>query len=455
VALGPRFEKPLIRSFVRRRLTTSLVRSLGTASFLCLCFCLEGWAARAADYTLGPDDQLQISVFDLRAGTGQPYQWTAFNNPFRVDGSGRLALPLIGDVPVSGMATSELAGIIADKLQEKVGLAAKPSASVQIVKYRSFYLLGSVDKPGAYEYRPGLTVLQAVSIGGGLSRPATDALLGFEREAVSDEGDLRLLRIDRLALLIRQARLDAEISNATSISLPHDVQAQLGDKDVARLVNEEQMLFDARSYSLKSQTDTLQETKVLLQHQLDSLKAKDANLERQLGIIKQELNQVSGLVSKGLAVLPRQLEIEQNEAQFESGRLDVEMAALRAQQDLSTADRNILELNNTGRNQALQEATEVRNHLAEAEEKIKTAQSMLVQAEVRAPMTIRSAAGALLNPNYTISRNSNGSSITLTAQETDLVEPGDVVRVEPTKMPTASLPAGSTSENASAAASVN
>ena len=151
----------------------------------------------------------------------------------------------------------------------------------------------------------------------------------------------------------------------------------------------------------------------------------------QLEIIKSELDQVTGLVSKGLAVLPRQLAIQQNTAQFEGDRLDVQLATLRAQQDLSKADRDILELGNTRRNEALQEATEVRSRLAEIAEKMTTAQRLVVQAEVRAPIAIASDAGAAARPIYSIVRRTNGVEDTRRALQGDLVEPGDVVRVEP------------------------
>src|SRR3546814_5539232 len=42
-----------------------------------------------------------------------------------------------------------------------------PSVNVQVTKYRPFYSMGEVAKPGEYPYRPGMTVLTAVSTAGG------------------------------------------------------------------------------------------------------------------------------------------------------------------------------------------------------------------------------------------------------------------------------------------------
>jgi hypothetical protein len=150
------------------------------------------------------------------------------------------------------------------------------------------------------------------------------------------------------------------------------------------------------------------------------------------------------------------LEIERNQAQFETGRIDVQLAVLRTQQDLATTERSILELNNTSRNQALQQATEVRSQLSEMEDKIRTTQSLIAEAEIRAPMSLQNAADTLLKPNYTVTRLVGGTEVTQPAQETDLVEPNDVIRVEPVKSLKSPLHLSTTNDNtATGARSVN
>ena len=108
---------------------------------------LFGASARAEtpDYRLGPQDQLQVRVYDLRTGTGEAHEWTAFEGEFTVGASGKVALPLVGELQASEITTSALAAAIAEKLQAKVGLATRPDASVEVKKYRPFYVLGSVD----------------------------------------------------------------------------------------------------------------------------------------------------------------------------------------------------------------------------------------------------------------------------------------------------------------------
>ncbi|MDR3494222.1 MAG: polysaccharide biosynthesis/export family protein [Ancalomicrobiaceae bacterium] len=386
-------------------------------------------------YTLGAGDHLEVKVSDFRAGTGEAYQWTAFNGgtaEYIVGPSGWLSLPVVGELNVDGKTTADLEDVIATKLQAKAGLTAKPDASVQIVKFRPFYVVGGVDKPGEYDYRPGLTVLQAVGIAGGLQRVTNDALLGLMRDALASRGDLRVLVADRLALMARQARLDAEMAGKSTIDFPADLTSKSSDPNVARMLREEQMIFTARQEGVQTQVAALEQNKTYLHNEIDSLKQKNITTDKQLEATRKELSLIAGLVSKGLSVAPRQLELEQNIAQIENNQTDVQVAIVRANEDIAKTDRDIAALKTTQRNDILQEASDVRVKLAETIEKIQTSQTLVQQAEVRAPMMTVANTEAYDKPRYSLARRTNdGRSVTLAAEESDLVQPGDVVRVTP------------------------
>lgn len=387
------------------------------------------------DYRLGPQDKLEIRVHDVRTGTGEAHQWAAFNGEFLVDAVGNVSLPLLGEMPAGGGTTADLARSVATRVREKVGLAQLPQASVQVIKYRPFYIMGAVERPGEYDYRPGLTVLQAASIAGGMVRPRDGSLLGFERDALAQRGDLRVLAAERQALAIRQARLDAEIAEASSVTFPPDAGANATGLDVARAVREERLLFEARRADLKAQLEALGSARSLLNQELASLDAKDEALARQAEILQKELAQVSGLVTKGLAVAPRQLAVEQSVAAYESSRIDAQVARLRARQDLTRTERDILDLRARRRNEALTEAAEVRGKLATITERAATAARLVYQAETRSPLAVMDMA-AEHQPAYLLTHRGEAGARTRTVEEDGAVEPGDVLRVLlPTRPP--------------------
>ena len=400
---------------------------LGTSLFSAPALAL-GTDAGAGDYRLGPQDKLEIRVHDVRTGTGEAHQWAAFNGEFSVDATGQVSLPLLGEMPAGGGTTADLARSVAARVQERVGLAQLPQASVQVIKYRPFYIMGAVERPGEYDYRPGLTVLQAASIAGGMMRPRDGSLLGFEREALAQRGDLRVLAAERQALTIRQARLDAEVADATGITFPASATTDATGLDAVRAVREERLLFEARRADLKAQLEALGNAKGLLTQELASLDAKDEALGRQIEILQRELSQVAGLVTKGLAVAPRQFAVEQSVAAYESSRIDVQVARLRARQDLTRSERDALDLRARRRNEALTEAAEVRGKLAAVTERLATASRLVYQAEVRSPLATTDMA-ADRQPAYVLTHRADGVARTRSVGEGDPVEPGDVLRV--------------------------
>jgi protein involved in polysaccharide export with SLBB domain len=399
--------------------------------------CLAHFPARATEvYRLGPGDHVEVKVSDFRSATGEAYQWTAFNSAtateFIVAPDGRLSLPVVGELEAAGKTTADLERSIADKLQTKAGLTTKPDAAVQIVKFRPFYVVGIVDKPGEYDYRPGLTVLQAVGIAGGLERTTTDALLGFIKDTLISRGDVRVLAADLISLRARQARLDAETAEKDTIAFPNDLLAKSDDPDVARAMREEQILFDAQRTGLANQVATIEKNKAFLHNEIASLGQKSDTIAAQLAAMRKELDLISGLVSKGLTAAPRQLELEQNLAQIQNNQLDVQVAIVRANEDISKSDRDILELQTKSRNDELTEAADVRVKLAETMEKMQTSQALVRQAEVRAPMETMTNVEGYGKPIYVLSRRDDkGQAQELTVQESELVQPGDVVRALP------------------------
>ncbi|GJE13979.1 MULTISPECIES: polysaccharide biosynthesis/export family protein [Methylobacterium] len=387
-------------------------------------------AAAEEAYHLGPLDQLQVKVSDLRAGTGEAYQWQAFNGDFTVGASGQVSLPVVGEIMASGRTTSDIAAEIAERLKVKAGLATKPDASVQIVKFRPFYVTGSVEKPGGYEYRPNLTVLQGVSLAGGIQRVPTDVLLQFVRDAVQSRGEIKQLAATRVALIARQARLDAEIKEAP-LTFPAELESRSKSPEIARILREERLALDTRRTSLTAQIANLKQNKDFLTEQIASLATKDSTTAEQLEIMKTELARVTGLVNRGLSAMPRQVETSQTIATLEANRLDTQIAVIRARQDISKADRDILDLKDQRRNAALQELAETRIRLNETSAKLEAARNLLYQAEIRSPATVVANAEAYTKPEYTILRRRDGKSEQIQADENDLLQPGDVVRVQP------------------------
>ena len=85
----------------------------------------------------------------------------------RIDGNGNIHLPLVGSVHVAGLTV----GQVQDKLRQAFArYLTQPWVVVEIAKYQSepLYLLGQFRNAGTYYMDRPLTLLQGISLGGGL-----------------------------------------------------------------------------------------------------------------------------------------------------------------------------------------------------------------------------------------------------------------------------------------------
>ena len=110
------------------------------------------------DYVLGPGDGLSI---DLWGGVSQRLTRT-------VDRSGRIMLPEVGPVLVSGRPLGDVQQAVQQALRTQF---QEVSADVSVSKFRTVrvYLVGEVVEPGAYDISALSTPLNALFAAGGIT----------------------------------------------------------------------------------------------------------------------------------------------------------------------------------------------------------------------------------------------------------------------------------------------
>ena len=80
---------------------------------------------------------------------------------------GTVTIPMAGEVQAEGETTKTLAARIAAQLE--AAYIISQGVDVEIVQYPPIYVIGQVAKPGLYDYRPRLTVRQAMALAGGVN----------------------------------------------------------------------------------------------------------------------------------------------------------------------------------------------------------------------------------------------------------------------------------------------
>jgi protein involved in polysaccharide export with SLBB domain len=377
--------------------------------------------ALSAEYLLGPQDKLRVKVVEWRAGKAEYYEWIPFGAEYTVNPEGRVSLPMIGEITAEGRTSRQLALAITAELYKRTGLMDAQEAAVEIVQYRPFYVLGDVDRPGEFSFRPGLTVLQAVGVAGGLHRPSEAGT----RERINAAGSFVAARLELRRTYVRRARLEAELAEQDVITLPPELA---NEKDVSSLLAEEATILTTRRDALQSQLTAFSELRSLYEKEIASLESKRSTQEKQVALAQRELKTVGSLVEKGLAVTSREFALERVTADLQSAMLDVDTALVRAREEMRKAERDATDLVKDRRAKASSELREAKANIEQLINRMTTSETLIAEAVPAPRITPQGTVGKSLS--YFVQRRKDGVMATLSADEGTIVQPGDVVRVE-------------------------
>lgn len=147
----------------------------------------DGGVRLVPEYRLGPADKVRVNVFGEEALTGE----------FLVGGSGKISLPLIGEVQAAGLTIAQFQEEIAQALRQ--GYINEPRVSAEVLNYRPFYILGEVNKPGEYPYTNNLTVLNAVATAEGFTYRADTRRVFIKRADGAGEQEFPLTTATQVA----------------------------------------------------------------------------------------------------------------------------------------------------------------------------------------------------------------------------------------------------------------
>lgn len=129
--------------------------------------------ADSANHRLVPGDSIEVRVF----------QEPELDAKVTLSKDGRAALPLVGEVALSRLTTTQAASAIAERY--KKGYLKNPKVTVAIADYarQRFTILGAVTKPGSYFFPTGetLTLLQVIGMAGGYTRAANPSKVTVQR----------------------------------------------------------------------------------------------------------------------------------------------------------------------------------------------------------------------------------------------------------------------------------
>ncbi|MGD0008659.1 MAG: polysaccharide biosynthesis/export family protein [Terriglobia bacterium] len=160
------------------------------------------------DYIIGPSDVLAINV----------WKDTELSRTVPVRPDGKISLPLIGELQVSGLTPLKVQRMVAERLKEYIS-NPEVAVIVQQMKSRTYAILGKIAKPGSYELGKPTTVLEAIAIAGGFLDFAKVSKIHIIRPM--DKGSPETLHFDyKKVIKGRNPEQNVELKSGDTIIVP-------------------------------------------------------------------------------------------------------------------------------------------------------------------------------------------------------------------------------------------
>jgi len=119
---------------------------------------MQGVASEA--YVLGPEDVITILVQDVPEVSGD----------YLVRLDGKISFPMIGEVEVAGKTAGELREYL-DKALSAQLRDPRVTVNIRQMRLNRIYILGAVQRPYVYDFRPGWRLTELIADAGGLAVP--------------------------------------------------------------------------------------------------------------------------------------------------------------------------------------------------------------------------------------------------------------------------------------------
>ena len=198
---------------------------------------------------------------------------------------------------------------------------------------------------------------------------------------------LDVLRNDYDSLIAQRARLEAEITGASSINFPPELLARRSEPRIARLITDQQTQFQAGLGVYRAQTGVLDQRVAQMRNRIEGLTAQADAVNRQSGLIGDELSGVRSLYDQGYAPKSRMLALERSAAEL-AGARGARMSDIAGSQEAIGETRiQAAQLKQQRVALAADQLRQTQTQLADITPRLRAAEAVMERTTVRAPVS--------------------------------------------------------------------
>jgi polysaccharide export outer membrane protein len=163
----------------------------------------------AADYRIGPDDLIQITIYNIPEQDARATPRTVI---LRVSQQGMIVVPLIGEVKVKDMTTGDVERELRKSYAKYI---RSPQVGVMITEYRQrVSVMGAVQKPGVFELMGPKSVIDMLALAGGVTERAGNQVHVYRQD---NQGGRQSIVID-LMVLANNASVTADEKSGLALN---------------------------------------------------------------------------------------------------------------------------------------------------------------------------------------------------------------------------------------------
>jgi polysaccharide export outer membrane protein len=215
IACGPVSQNPAVVANLANRSAGTFESSTSTTDMnrnIAAAAMIQG-SSSASDYQIGPEDLLEITLFNIPEIYGmERQQMTPRLTTVRVSQQGLISLPVLGAISVKGLTVAALEQRLRQAYDKYIH---NPQVGVSIKEFRQrASVIGAVQKPGVIELTGPKTVIEALAMAGGVTEKA-GSQVHIYRQGLNG----RETHVIDLAVLANSTGL-INANNAESINMP-------------------------------------------------------------------------------------------------------------------------------------------------------------------------------------------------------------------------------------------
>jgi polysaccharide biosynthesis/export protein ExoF len=358
---------------------------------------------------------------------------------YTVQGDGTISVPLLGSIPVTNRSAQQVHADLVKIFEQLLG--RKGLVNILSLERSPIYVLGPVKNPGSFKYVPGMTILHAIALAGGLDRGASDPWQKIEavREIQKRSGAVDAM----LKLLARGAVLKAE-REGTEPKIPPRLIELVGATEAANVVNEQSDRRKAVAVARKNR-ERASLTGLESAKQDVAVYGRMEALDELVKLRQDRVNSIRTLVDRNVLSMPALNQVQSELTDAEQRRRDALNQYAMAKQRLASMEAEAQRVQADLKNDLEAEIETIERQIADNEREFSISEGVLDAL----PAT-RTQFAKENRVTYQVVRQTAAGPVGIESAGMTVLQPGDLVNIiagesEPKEQkgaPVPTLPAG-------------